>query len=257
MSDSKKYYYLKLKDNFYDRPEIKMIEGMQNGYEYICVMQKMYLRSLCRDGKLLLTDTVPYDIHMLSSVLGHDEAVIKAATEIFSKLGLCTMLEDHTIYMTEIQNFIGESTTEADRIRDYRLRIKGHGVQLPYKCTPEIETELKIELKTEKKKAKKNTSLSEILDTITNDDLRTALTNWIESRKEGKSPVTKTALILGVNKLDRLFPGDINGQIDCVNETIINGWKGFWKKDNNRFKKKGYDPTDQQQKDALKRILEA
>ena len=35
MADNKKYYYLKLKENFFDRPEIKVLEAMQNGYKYI------------------------------------------------------------------------------------------------------------------------------------------------------------------------------------------------------------------------------
>jgi hypothetical protein len=46
MPDIKKYYYLKLKDNFFDRPEIKAIEGIESGYEYICIIQKMYLRRI-------------------------------------------------------------------------------------------------------------------------------------------------------------------------------------------------------------------
>ena len=32
MADNKKYYYLKLKENFFDSPEIKVLEAMQNGY---------------------------------------------------------------------------------------------------------------------------------------------------------------------------------------------------------------------------------
>ena len=34
MSDNKKYYYLKLKDNFFDSDEIKILEQMKNGYKY-------------------------------------------------------------------------------------------------------------------------------------------------------------------------------------------------------------------------------
>ena len=81
--DNKKYYYLKLKENFFDRPEIKAIEGIPNGYEYICIMQKMHLRSLERDGRLMLTDTIPYEVKTLSSVLGHRVEVINSAIDLF------------------------------------------------------------------------------------------------------------------------------------------------------------------------------
>lgn len=165
MSDNKTYYYLKLKENFFDRAEIKAIEGMQNGYEYICIMQKMYLRSLERDGKLMLTDTVPYDLNMLSTVLNHRDDTIKCAIEIFSDLGLCEIMSDKSIYMTEIQNFIGKSSTEGDRKRMYRDKIKSHKQltcgQMSGQC-PEItldkrppELEIKTEIKKELEKEQK------------------------------------------------------------------------------------------------------
>ena len=154
MSENKKYFYLKLKDNFFDRPEIKAIEGMQAGYEYICIIQKMYLRSLSRDGKLMLTDTIPYDISTLSSVLGHKQETIVIAIDIFKKMGLIEILSDNAIYMAELQSFIGESSTEADRIRMYRSRISTENkdkniggtncVHLTYKCTPELKTDLNL-----------------------------------------------------------------------------------------------------------------
>jgi predicted phage replisome organizer len=163
MSDDKKYYYLKLKDNFFDRAEIKAIESMQSGYEYICIIQKMYLRSLSRNGKLMLTDTIPYDLRTLSSVLGHKQDTIKTAVDVFSELGLCELLDDKSIYMTEIQKFIGESSTEADRKREYRLKINENkqkllankngqmSGQMSDKSPPElnIEKELKLKLKKE------------------------------------------------------------------------------------------------------------
>ena len=34
MSDNKKYYYLKLVDNFYERDEMIILESMPDGYMY-------------------------------------------------------------------------------------------------------------------------------------------------------------------------------------------------------------------------------
>ena len=158
MSDSSKYYYLKLKDNFFDDPQVKAIESYQNGYEYICIIQKMYLRSLKRGGKLMLTDKIPYDIKTLSRVLGHKEETVKAAIEIFVHFELCEILDDQSIYMTEIQNYIGRSSTEADRKRLYRAKIDGKKLlngqmsgQKSDKNPPkiEVESEIKIELEEE------------------------------------------------------------------------------------------------------------
>jgi len=121
--DNKKYYYLKLKDNFFDREEIKIIEGLENGYEYIAIMMKMYLKSLKRGGSLKITNTIPYSISTLASALGHKQDTIKAAIAVFKQFHLIDILDSGDIFMLDIQNFIGESSTEADRIRDYRARI--------------------------------------------------------------------------------------------------------------------------------------
>lgn len=163
--DNKRYYYLKLKENFFDRPEIKAIEGMQSGYEYICIIQKMYLRSLSRDGKLMLTDTIPYDLKILSSVLGHKEDIVKNAIDIFNQLGLCELLDDKSIYMTEIQNFIGESSTEGDRKREYRRKIDENkqkllSGQMSDERPPELEIELEKEIEINKEQSHSEQELS-------------------------------------------------------------------------------------------------
>ncbi len=178
MSDNKKYYYLRLIDHFFDRPEIKAIEAQENGYEYICIMQKMYLRSLCRGGKLMITDTIPYDLPVLSRVLGHKQETVESAVNIFKKLGLCEIMSDNSIYMTEIQLFIGESSSEADRIRKYRERINANKMILLEGCTnvqetmdissPEIELELDIkkEIEIELDKPKRTTFIPPTIDEV-------------------------------------------------------------------------------------------
>ena len=38
MSDTKKYYYLRLKDNFFQSPNVRYLETMKNGCEYIVLL---------------------------------------------------------------------------------------------------------------------------------------------------------------------------------------------------------------------------
>lgn len=45
MSGNKKYYYLKLKDDFFDSEEIKVLESMDNGYKYSNILLKLLCRS--------------------------------------------------------------------------------------------------------------------------------------------------------------------------------------------------------------------
>lgn len=124
MSDNKKYYYLKLKENFFDSEEIKILESMENGYKYSNILLKMYLRSLKRDGLLMFKETIPYDLKMISTITGHNINDVKQALVLFQQMGLIEVLSNGAIYMMDIQNFIGESSTEADRIRAYRNKVQ-------------------------------------------------------------------------------------------------------------------------------------
>ena len=124
MSDNKKYYYLRLKDNFFDSDELKILESMKDGYLYSNILLKLYLRSLKNDGKLVFNDHIPYSADMLSSITGHQVGTIKQALTIFKDLGLIDVLDNGAIYMLDIQNFIGKGSSEADRKREYRQRIE-------------------------------------------------------------------------------------------------------------------------------------
>ena len=46
MSDNRKYYYLKLKENFYNSETMVILESMQDGLLYSNLLLKMYLRSV-------------------------------------------------------------------------------------------------------------------------------------------------------------------------------------------------------------------
>lgn len=152
MSDNKKYYYLRLKDNFFDSDELKILESMKDGYLYSNILLKLYLRSLKNDGKLVVNDRIPYNAEMLASVTGHQIGTVKQALSIFKDLGLIDVLENGAIYMLDIQNFIGKGSSEADRKREYRQRIESDRTnvqtnlrQISEKSPPEIEIEKEIE----------------------------------------------------------------------------------------------------------------
>ena len=157
MSDNKKYYYLRLKDNFFDSDELKILESMKDGYLYSNILLKLYLRSLKNDGKLVVNDRIPYNAEMLASVTGHQIGTVKQALSIFKDLGLIDVLENGAIYMLDIQNFIGKGSSEADRKREYRQRIETDRTnvqtnlrQISEKSPPEIEIELEKEIEKEK-----------------------------------------------------------------------------------------------------------
>ncbi len=163
MSDNKKYYYIKLKDNYFDQDNVKILESVPNGHIYSLIIVKLYLKATKYGGQLKMTDTIPYDpskIEILANVLNHDVSHVKEAIKISNELGIISIKNSGDMWMSEIQNFIGTSSTEADRIREYRKGlqvIENTGfVQMYDKSTPELELELELkrdrEIELERKK---------------------------------------------------------------------------------------------------------
>lgn len=162
MADNKKYYYMRLKENFFDSDEMIILENMDNGdgIIYSNILLKLYLRSLKYEGRLMFNERIPFNPQMLSTIVRHPVGVVEKALKAFVDLGLVEVMDNGAIYMLDIQNFIGKTTTEADRIKAYRSKInKEKGlvsndtpklVQMYDKSTPELELEIERELKIEK-----------------------------------------------------------------------------------------------------------
>ncbi len=153
--DNKKYYYLKLKDNFFESDSMVLLESMNDGYLYSNILLKLYLRSLKDDGRLMLNGAIPYNAQMLASVTRHQVGTVEKALNIFKELGLIEILDSGAIYMMDIQNYIGKSSSEADRQRAYYNRIdrektnsiscKKSSKKSYRKSTPEKEIDIEIE----------------------------------------------------------------------------------------------------------------
>ena len=153
MSDNKHYYYIKLKADYFDSDEMIVLESMPDGYKYSNILLKFMLRSIKNEGKLMLNKTIPFNSNMLANVTRHSVGDIEKAVDIFQKLNLIEILQNGAIYINDIQNYIGKSSTEADRKRAYRLRINEDKKllgQMSEECPDKNPPELEIKLEKEK-----------------------------------------------------------------------------------------------------------
>ena len=125
MADNKKYYYMRLKENFFDSDEMIILENMDNGdgIIYSNILLKLYLRSLKYEGRLMFNERIPFNAQMLSTIVRHPVGVVEKALKAFVDLGLVEVMDNGAIYMLDIQNFIGRTSTEADRKKIYRAQI--------------------------------------------------------------------------------------------------------------------------------------
>ena len=125
MSDSRKYYYLKLKESYFEDDSIVLLESMQDGVLYSNILLKLYLKSLKNCGKLQIDENIPYTAQMIAVITRHQIGTVERALQIFQKLGLVEELANGAYYMSNIELLIGQSSTEAERKRRARYEIQG------------------------------------------------------------------------------------------------------------------------------------
>ena len=158
MADNRKYYYLKLKESYFDDDAIVLLESMPDGILYSNILLKLYLKSLKNGGKLQLDENIPYTAQMIATLTRQQVGTVERALGIFQQLGLVEQLHGGLLYMTDIELMIGQSSTEAERKRAARLANKAlppprtNGGHLSDIRPPEKEIELEKEIEIEKER---------------------------------------------------------------------------------------------------------
>lgn len=118
-----KFYWLKLKKDFFKRHDIRILESMPNGKEFLLILLKLMTESLDHDGALRFSDSIPYDSKMLAAITDTSEAVMKEALDVFGKLQLVTE-KDGTFLVSMVADgkLIGSAADNENANRQRRWR---------------------------------------------------------------------------------------------------------------------------------------
>ena len=146
MSDKGKYYWIKLQKDFFKRHDIRIVESMPNGKDYILFYLKLLVESVSHYGHLRFNDAMPYTPEMLGVITNTNVDIVKSAIKIFEELKMVDLLDDETIFMAEIDRMVGSETVWAEKKRQYRLE-KG---QCPQLVQPLSDKSIELELELDK-----------------------------------------------------------------------------------------------------------
>ena len=126
MADQKRFYWLKLKKDFFKRHDMRIIEEMPNGKEYALFYLKLLCESIDHNGELRFSDHIPYSEDMLATITNTNVDIVRTAIKIMIELGMLELMDDGTIFMNKVENMIGSAVDNdnANRQRRYRERQK-------------------------------------------------------------------------------------------------------------------------------------
>lgn len=135
----KRYFWLKLKEDFFADETMRYIEEQENGYKYSNIYLKLLLKSIDGQGVLIRkigTRLIPYDVAAIAKMTGHDQDTVRVAMKLFEGLGMIERLESGALYMSQLQEMVGSESASASRVRALRERQK----QLPEPPKSESES---------------------------------------------------------------------------------------------------------------------
>ena len=144
----KRFYWLKLKDNFFQEDAIEWLEEQQNGKEYVLFYLKLCLKSLRNNGVLVrkVGDIlIPYDVAKLAEITKTNPDTVVVAMEILKKIGLVDVYQNGEIYMKCLSDLVGSESAsrEAVKKREQRKKLKeaNMGDVLSPDCPTDCPTE--------------------------------------------------------------------------------------------------------------------
>ena len=154
MSEPKRYFWLKLHKDFFQRKEIKRLRKIAGGDTYTIIYLKMLLRSIMSDGKLYFDGLEDDFSSELALDLDEKEENVQITVQYLLKSGLLEMRSDEEYYLPDTKDSTGCETAVAARVRKHRekqkaLQCNTDVTQVKHLCNGEIEKELEIELELE------------------------------------------------------------------------------------------------------------
>ena len=131
----KRFYWLKLKEDFFDEDTMGWLEEQDNGKEYCLFYLKLCLKSLKSDGVLVrkVGDMlIPYDVAKIAEITKTQVDIANGALNLLKQIGYIQVLDSGGLFLTQIENMTGSETDAAERQRKSRAnkRVPEKGVTM-------------------------------------------------------------------------------------------------------------------------------
>ena len=149
MAEPKRYFWLKLHKDFFQRKEIKRLRKIAGGDTYTIIYLKMLLRSIMSEGKLYFDGLEEDFSSELALDLDESEENVQITVTYLLNSGLLEMRSEDEYYLPDTKNSTGCETAVAARVRRHRdkkkaLQCNADVTQVKHFCNGEIEIEKEL-----------------------------------------------------------------------------------------------------------------
>lgn len=166
----KRYYWLKLKDDFFTDKRIKKLRRIAGGDTYTIIYLKMMMKCMNNDGILEYEGIEDSFADELALDLDEDADNVQVTINFLMRAGLLEEMGENRFLMAEVPELVGSESTSAQRVRDFRNRqktLQGNAdvTEVKQLCNVEKEIEKEKEKDIEKREEKReNINYQQIAD---------------------------------------------------------------------------------------------
>ncbi len=149
---SKRYYWLKLDEHFFKSNSMKILRRMSDGYRFMIMYIEIMLMAINTEGKLYVSEGVPFDMETLSLVLDMEYELVEKAISVFLKFGMLKKEED-TYVIPDFDSIVGSETADARRKREDKRKsteiFRNNSTDTEINTEKDIEKDIDSEKETE------------------------------------------------------------------------------------------------------------
>lgn len=194
---SKRYYWLKLKEDFFEQRVIKKLRKIAGGDTYTIIYLKLQLLAMKNDGKLVFENVEEDFASEMALELDEDIENVRVTLMYLEKNNLIETISDEEYFLPEVLSVTGSETASAIRVREHREKKKA------LQCNNNVITkkqdviEVKQECSVEKEKEKEKditTNINNLENIIESDEKKVVINSNGALQQEIK-------MLLGVRKI--------------------------------------------------------
>ncbi len=275
MTNQKKYYWLKLNEDFFGQTLVKKLRKIAGGDTYVIIYLKMQLLGLHSEGKFAYEGIGDTFIEELALKLDEEEENIKVTLMYLEKSGVIELLEENEYFMPSVIESTGSASTVAERVKKHRENKKTvllssneisdvtdrtvyniEETPYPIDVTPcnvdvtKCNTEIREKKKEKNKKEKSGEGeLFEIY--CFSQALKDTIKAWLvykQERKEAYKPEGLRGFFSKVQKNQEAY-GE-NAVISVIEDSISNNWQGVVWTNLNRYPSTHFQPQEPPKEDT-------
>ena len=222
----RRYYWLRLKKDFFKRHDVRIIESMPNGKDYVLFYLKLLCESVDHEGRLRFSDSIPYSEDMLGTITGTNIDIVRNAIKIFVQLDLMEILDDGTLFMSEVSKLLGSETDWAEKKRQYRSEIRMIADNVPTLSEVQGTMSDKSKSQSKSKNQRQSKEIEPFISFAREDkEMLGLLREFTEMRRKKGKPLTTRAKQMIVTKLQTFPEGTRKKSIE---DAILNCWSSVY-----------------------------